>query len=442
MRILSVDYGTSSLKLSVLDEDLKTLASASVGYDYNVENGDWITIEADNMYASLVAGMKKLEKYAPEIDIIAYDTFSPSLTFMDAEGNPLFPIITHLDRRAKEQSKQIVREMGSKHYQSITGIFPFTGGASVTTVMWMLKYRPEVLAKTVKFGHLNTWVYKKLTGIFVTEQTNASMMGMYETIKETGWAEEIVKTFKIPKEKLPEIAHTGDVLGTLLPGVAKELGMKAGIPVVLGGNDAATAHLGAGNFNAGDILNTVGSSEIITILSDKPVINDKYYLRKAVNKGMWQLFAITLGGFAIDWFKNSMYENISNEEFFDVVIPRVMAKGKGKSEVKFFPHLAGDRQSLMKKRGSFTGMTLDTTKDDLLMALFYGINEPIRQTVEIARRFITINDPIKVTGGLTRIKGYMELKKEILGGFDFKAVDDCPILGNGVMAREYLQKGK
>ncbi len=136
-----------------------------------------------------------------------------------------------------------------------------------------------------------------------------------------------------------------------------------------------------------------------------------------------------MGGFAIDWFKNSMYENITDDEFFNVVVPRVMAKGKGKSEVKFFPHLAGDRQSLMKKRGSFTGLTLDSTKDDLLMALFYGINEPIRQTVELASKFMTINNPVKVTGGLTRIKGYMELKKEILGGFDFKAVDDCPILG-------------
>jgi sugar (pentulose or hexulose) kinase len=93
------------------------------------------------------------------------------------------------------------------------------------------------------------------------------------------------EAFKIPKEKLPDINHTGDVLGTLLPEVAKDLGLKAGSPWLLGGNDAATAHLGAGNFNAGDILNTVGSSEIITILSDKPIINDKYYLRKAVTKG-------------------------------------------------------------------------------------------------------------------------------------------------------------
>ena len=295
------------------------------------------------------------------------------------------------------------------------------------------------MKKTVKFGHLNTWVYKKLTGVWATEQTNASMTGMYETITEKGWSEDIVTAFGIPKEKLPDIHATGDVLGTLLPKVAKALGLKAGIPVVLGGNDAATAHLGAGNFRAGDILNTVGSSEIITILSDKPVINDKYYLRKAVNRGMWQMFAITLGGFAIDWFKNSMYEDISNEQFFEVVVPRVMAKGRGNSTVKFFPHLAGDRQSLLKKKGSFTGMTLDTTKDDLLMALFYGINEPIRQTIELASKFMTINNPIKVTGGLNRINGYMELKKEIFGDFHFQAVDDCPILGNGVMALEALK---
>jgi sugar (pentulose or hexulose) kinase len=129
MYILSLDYGTSSLKLSVLDEELKTVRSASVPYGYHVENNDWITIDSDLVYKSLVEGMKKLADLAGKIEIIAYDTFSPSLTFMDQDGNPLHPIITHLDRRAKEQSRQIRREMGAKEYQAITGIFPFTGGA-------------------------------------------------------------------------------------------------------------------------------------------------------------------------------------------------------------------------------------------------------------------------------------------------------------------------
>ena len=276
MKVLSVDFGTSSVKLSVVDDQLNILDSAKVSYQLRVTNGDWIELDGDVLFDAMLEGIRKLGKHAEEIELIGFDTFSPSMTFMDAEGNALHPVLTHLDRRSKEQTQEILRVMGKEKFQSITGIQPFTGGASVTSVLWMKENRPDVFEPAVKLGHLNTYIYKRLTGVWATDPTNASMTGMYETVTGKGWSEEICGTFGIPMEKLPPIMEAGTVAGNLKPKVAEACGLKAGIPVALGGNDAATAQVGAGNTKSGEILNISGSSEMVSILSDLSLIHIWY----------------------------------------------------------------------------------------------------------------------------------------------------------------------
>ena len=133
MNILSVDFGTSSVKLSVVDEQLNILDSAKVSYQIRVTNGDWIELDGDVVFDAMLEGIRKLSAYAGSIGVIGFDTFSPSMTFMDEDGNALHPVLTHLDRRSKAQTQEILQVMGKDAFQKITGMQPFTGGASVTS---------------------------------------------------------------------------------------------------------------------------------------------------------------------------------------------------------------------------------------------------------------------------------------------------------------------
>ena len=316
MQILSVDFGTSSVKLSVVDDKLNILSSAKVSYQISVTNGDWVELDGRVVFDAMMKGIHQLSQYAETIELIGFDTFSPSMTFMDEEGNALHPVLTHLDRRSKEQTKEILRVMGKEIFQSITGIQPFTGGASITSALWMKENRPDVFNAAHQLSHLNTYIYKRLTGVFATDPTNASMTGMYNTVTGDGWSKEICQTFGIPMEMLPPIYEAGSILGGLKPEIAAQCGLKAGIPVALGGNDAVTAQVGAGNTHSGDILNISGSSEMVSILSDTPKVNDKYYLRRSATPGLWQIFAITASGFAIDWFREEFYKDMDEYTFF------------------------------------------------------------------------------------------------------------------------------
>jgi sugar (pentulose or hexulose) kinase len=328
--------------------------------------------------------------------------------------------------------------MGKESFQKITGVLPFTGGVSITNILWMMENLPGVITKTHKMGHLNTYIYKRLTGCWATDPTNASMMGLYETTSWGGWSGEICSAFNISRDKLPDIYPAGTVLGGLRSEAARITGLKEGIPVVLGSNDAATAQIGAGNTRAGDILNISGSSEMISIISDKPVVNDRYYLRNAITPGKWQVYATTVGGFAIDWFRKEFFREMDRDVFFNEYLPELVLARLNKSTVKFLPYLAGDRQSLKKKRGGFSGLTLDSSREDLLVAILHGTHEPIIRTIDISRRFIELSKTIKLTGGLIE-RAYMELKRKKFSGFDLEVIDNAPIHGNGRLALEALE---
>lgn len=441
MHILSVDFGTSSVKLSVVDDQLNILDSAKVSYQIRVTNGDWIELDGDVVFDAMLEGIRKLSKYADSIELIGFDTFSPSMTFMALDGNALHPILTHLDRRSKEQTQEILRVMGKEKFQSITGIQPFTGGASITSALWMKEKRPDVFVPACKIGHLNTYIYKRLTGVFATDPTNASMTGMYNTVTGAGWSEEICNTFGIPMKKLPPIYEAGSVLGGLKPEVANKCGLRAWIPVALGGNDAATAQVGAGNTSSGEILNISGSSEMVSILSDTPMVNDKYYLRCSATPGLWQIFAITASGFAIDWFREEFYKDMDARTFFDKEMPDVIANNLNTTEVGFLPYIAGDRQSLEPKRGAFTGLTLQATRKDFLAAIFLGIHEPIKQTIALADEFLKLNKTIKLTGGMVD-DAFLSIKHKLFPGYDFKVKPDCPVLGNVILALKGLKRAE
>lgn len=439
MYILSIDFGTSSVKSSILDESVNVVAFSKEEYLYKVIDRDKVELDTEVMFNAFVNSLEVLDKYKNDVDIIAYCTFSPSLVLMDKDGIEIYPAITHLDRRSRKQSSMILKKMGKTEFQEITGVLPFAGGVSVTSLLWMKENLPEVYNKTYKIGHLNTYVYKKLTGVWATDPTNASMMGLYETITSKGWSKDICLNLGISENLLPSIFSAGTILGKLSKSVAMRTGLKEGIPVTLGSNDAATAQIGADNLNCGDMLNISGSSDMISIITDIPKISDMYYLRNAITPGKWQIYATTIGGFAIEWFRKEFYKDVTQDQFYNKCFPDVIEDFSTDPTVKFLPYLAGDRHSLRKKRGVFSGLTLDSTREDMLRAILMGIQGPILNTINLSSNFIKLSNILKVTGGLTS-DSYINLKRQIFKDLEIKVIDNCPTLGNGKLALESLGK--
>ena len=253
-----------------------------------------------------------------------------------------------------------------------------------------------------------------------------------------GWSEAICRGLGIDRSLLPDITPSISIAGKLSRESAAAMGVKAGIPVAMGANDTTSAAYGSGAVNNGDILNISGSSEIITVTTDSPVPHGKYYIRSSMEPGKWLYLSITVGGFALDWFRKEFYSEMDRKVFFGSYLTEFV-KTHTRTDVKFLPHLAGDRHSLVKKKGAFTGLTFESTREDLLLALLIGIYDPVFTCIRVAKKQMKLNPVIYWTGGMVSA-AYQDFKRRIFKGFDFNMKKECSTLGNMKAAMLLLKK--
>jgi len=438
MYYLSIDFGTSAVKMEVLDDNLTVLASQKQEYPYILLPGEKVEIDPDVLFEATEQAAQRLPAdLRSQVGALCYDTFSPSPVFIAEDGTLAYPnIITHMDRRSRAITDYIDEAVGKERYLSIAGIYPFAGGAGIMTILWMQQNEPEVLENTYRIGHLPTYVHHRLTGEWMVDLVNASMLGLYETTSQGGWSAELLDAFGLKHEWFGDIRNPGEFLGTLLPEVAERFGIPAGIPVAVGTNDMASAQMGARNDRAGRIMNTAGSSDMVSILIDKPVTNPGYYLRNSALPGVWQIYATTAGGFGIDWFYEQFCRELDRATFNNEYLPSCVERFVADGEVTFDPYLTGDRQSLEKRTGAWHGLTLAATRDEMLAAMLKSMNRVLYDVVKLASDVVDLDSVIKLTGGLSG-PAFIKLKEQEFPGFTFEVVDNCSVLGNVELVRHH-----
>jgi len=176
---------------------------------------------------------------------------------------------------------------------------------------------------------------------------------------------------------------------------------------------------------------------MVSVLTDRPVTNPGYYLRNAALPGLWQIYATTAGGFALEWFWSQFCRDLSRETFYEELVPAALEAWPEDGEVTFAPYLTGDRQSLEKRTATWSGLTLGTTREEMLAAVLKSMNRVLAGTLRQASEVLELKPVVKLTGGMSD-EHYLALKKREMPGFDFEVVDNCPILGNVWLARRGL----
>lgn len=440
MYYLSIDFGTSSVKLEVLDDAWNVHSSQTEEYPYLLLPGEKVEIDPEALFGAVHTASQRIPASLREqIGLICYDTFSPSPVFLTEDGGLAYPnIITHMDRRSRAQGARIEEAIGKDRYLSIAGIYPFAGGAGVMSILWMQENMPDVLERTHRIGHLPTLVHHRLTGEWMVDLVNASMLGLYDTVHQSGWSSEIIEALGLEERWFGPIHNPGTVLGRLRLDEAVLLGVPTGIPVAVGTNDMAAAQLGAGNDRAGRVMNTAGSSDMVSILVDRPVTNPGYYLRNSALPGLWQIYATTAGGFGLDWFFEQFCREMSRTQFHEEYVPAVIDRIDELGEVAFAPYLTGDRQSLEKRTGSWTGLTLAATRDQMLGAMLASMNQVLADIVRQAANVTPMDPVIKVTGGMSG-PSFVALKERIFEGFTFEPVQNCSVKGNVALVQRYQE---
>ena len=359
---------------------------------------------------------------------------------MDGNGDPLHPIILHLDRRSYEQARWALNRVGEDNFLQIAGNLPIPGGISVTSLLWIRDNAPEVyFKKGVCFGHAVTFFLKRLTDRFVIEPSNASFTGLFDTVGYSDWDDRLLEPLEIEKHKLPEVILSATVAGELIDTAARALGLSKNIPVVIGANDTTCSAVGAGVLKSGDILNTSGTVEILVLCLEKPIVSKNHLLRTHAYPGRWlAMRTVGAGGASLEWFRKNFCQEMTKEIFYEQYLANVLSHSSP-PESRFFPYLAGDRHRIKKKSGAFTRLTLSTSRDDLLLAVAHGIvSFQINGLTEWKKEVHLGKRICHVGGGAS--EAYTRYKQRMIQDFVFDQLGETTIVGAAKLALNALKE--
>ncbi len=373
-------------------------------------------------------GRLKLEQ---KIDLgkiagIGISCLCPGLTAFDREGQVLVNPIIYSDQRSVEEAEEIRQKVGEEYMFGITANNVMAGAMSGTSMLWVKKHLPEIYEKIYCFGHINTLVAVRMTGNFAIDYSNASYTSLFETGGGYRWSDELCGKIGIPKEKLPPLIKSHEVVGELIAEDLIGVGIPKGIPVVIGGGDTACASLATGVIRSGDVCESVGTTNVLTVCVTEPRFNKGFINRCHVVEDAWiYQGALSHTGASLRWMRDEFCQDLkmAAEAFHDNVYDLMTGMADihsipGAGGIVFLPYMLGERSPVWDPyaRGVFFGVSLDSHKDDFIRAVLEGAAYGLRQLCELAEQ--VTGRPIRefcAIGGGAKNTVWSQIKADVTG---------------------------
>lgn len=446
--ILAIDVGTSVLKLGVFSSTLEKRSEARRAYDPHVYDNGKADIDPEAWWQALRESCAEVRDSLASVGTISLSVTTPALTPMAADGTPLAPAVLFFDGRSHEQSRAIRQIVGEDRFLAETGNLPVSGGSSLSSILWFRDKRPDIWERTAKFGHCNTYLLKRMTGEWAIDPSTTSITGLYNTtVNDLTWNTDILRMAGIREDLLPPLLQSYDPVGAILPGVADELGVPPDTVVLCGGNDAVLAAFSGGLTEPGDINIISGTCDIASVCTDRPVASRDFNVRCHVVPGRWlTFFVLNAGGEGIDWFHRVLCRELDSEQFYQRYVPGVLeafladpdADAREAGLPEYAPFLAGSRYSLERVTGSFAGVTLETTRDDLLLSLIRGNMQYLGGHLREVAALVRLGGKVGISGGGAAIRGMLEARRRWTGPFEYVFQDQSSLRGAAMLGRIHL----
>lgn len=366
MNILAIDIGTSSVKAAVLDKISGQPISQVVKTAYPLlqSEPDMCAIDPDDLWQAISSAVSQASQ-GQQVDGIGISCLTPCLVLLDKRDQPILPFVTHLDRRARPTAKALDVRLGTQFLRE-TGNRPLPGGISGVFFKHWINTRPDLFRLVNRYLHLNSWIVLKLTGLTGFDPGNAGFTGLCRWA-DVAWSSEWCNQLSVLPTWLPAIAPGNTTIGGLRKEWASAWSLPAGIPVKLGIPDTSSAILAA-DMEPGDLLHLVGTTQVLAILTNTPQPSAQRLTRHlGVGDTYLHVTHNPVGGVALEWLHQLCFSELSADEFFGATMDRAL---EHKTIVSLSPmFLGGDRLEIDEMKAGFQGLSLSTTRLDLLAAL-------------------------------------------------------------------------
>jgi len=445
--VLACDLGTTGNKATLYSSSGVVKAATFAGYDVHYPRRGWSEQDPEAWWQSVCQATRELiAKGGVSPSDIACIVFSGQMmgcVAVDRDARALRPAIIWSDVRAERQAARLADAVGAAKVYQVTG-HRCSASYSGAKMMWVMDNEPEVYKKTYKFLQAKDYIVARLTGEFVTDHSDASGTNLFD-LKALNWSEELVAGAGLDPDRLPRSVPSTTVVGKVLPDAARETGLAAGTPVVIGGGDGSCAAAGSGTIRPGIAYNYVGSSSWIGLATTEPIYDPKMrtFNWAHVVPGLYSpTGTMQAAGASYQWLRDVICEyekelaqrqGVSAYKLMDEEAASVPAGSEG---LIYLPYLLGERSPRWNPsaRGCFCGLTIRHTRAHIVRSVLEGVIMNLAIILDAMREQGVEVSEMRVIGGGAKGAVWRQMMADIYGCEILKPtlVDEATSLGAAV----------
>jgi xylulokinase len=433
MHYIGIDLGTSAVKLLLVDENGCIRKTVSREYPLYFPQNGWSEQNPEDWWQAVVSGLKELTAEHRDIAGIGCGGQMHGLVVLDDQDRVIRPAILWNDGRTQKETDYLNESIGRDKLAQYTGNIAFAG-FTAPKLLWMRAQEPENFQKIQRIMLPKDYINYRLTGIHCTDYSDASGMLLLDVAHKC-WSREMLDICGISESQLPRLYESSEPVGTLLPKVAGELGLPQSVLVCAGAGDNAAAAVGTGTVGDGGCNISLGTSGTIFISAREFSMDPSYGLHAFAHAdGGYHLMGCMLSAASCNqWLCEKILHTTDYAGLQGAITPEKL----GRNPVFFLPYLMGERSPLndTKARGTFVGMTLDTSREDLVQAVLEGVAFAVRDNLEVARSLGLTLTSSKLCGGGAKSQLWQKILANVLEiSLELPQTEQGPGYGGAMLA--------
>ena len=432
---IGIDLGTSAVKLLLMDEAGSIKNIVTKEYPLEFPQPGWSQQAPQDWHKAVMEGIPELLAGSDPSAVagIGCGGQMHGLVVLDKDDNVIRPAILWNDGRTAKQVEYLNNVIGKQKLSEMTANIAFAG-FTAPKILWMQENEPENFAKIAKIMLPKDYINYILTGVHACDYSDASGMLLLDVANKR-WSSEMLSICGVTEEQMPKLFESYDCIGTVLPEVAAKLGIPATVKVAAGAGDNAAAAVGTGTVGEGGCNISLGTSGTVFISSKKFGVDDTNALHAFAHAdGGYHLMGCMLSAASCNkWLMDDIFKT----DDYPAEQAPITEDKLGRNRVFFLPYLMGERSPIndTNARGTFTGMSMDTTRADLTQAVLEGVAFAIRDSVEVARSLGIEIKSSKICGGGAKSALWKKIMANVLNvQLQCVASEQGPGLGGAMLA--------
>lgn len=422
--LLGLDVGTSGCKAVLIEPDGAVKAEAITEYAMQIPRPGWAEQNPEDWWQATIASVRWVLASAGGETIVGIGLTGQmhGLVLLDEDGNVLRPCIMWNDQRTAVQCAEIEQKVGRAKLIELAGK-PALTGFTAGKILWVREQEPEVYRRVRHVFLPKDYVRYRLTGTFAMDVADGSGTLLVDVRKRV-WSDELLSLLDIPREWLPALHESHEVVAEVSVEAASGTGLRAGTPVVAGAGDQAAQSIGTGIAGEGIVSVTVGTSGVVFAATSRYTFDPTGELHAYCHAlpDTWHLMGVTLSaGGSLRWFRDALCQLEKAEaartglDAYDIITKLAATVPAGSDGLLFLPYLTGERtpHADPHARGVFFGLSLRHTKAHMARAVLEGVTFSLRECLDLLCALGQSCARVRVSGGGSRSTFWRQMMADV-----------------------------